>query len=194
MSTYNSNPSLNSIYTKTLLDSNSINKSLVRISHEIIERNKELESIILIGIQRRGVTLSNRLKDLIFTFYKVDIKTGALDIGFYRDDLSFINRPFIRETTILNNIDNKTVILVDDVLFTGRTIRAAMNALIDFGRPKFIQLAVLIDRGHRELPIRPDYIGKNIPTSSTESIQVKLTEIDEEETVLLQKDSYELTN
>ena len=194
MSTYNSNPSLNSIYTKTLLDSNSINKSLVRISHEIIERNKELESIILIGIQRRGVTLSNRLKDLIFTFSKVDIKTGALDIGFYRDDLSFINRPFIRETTILNNIDNKTVILVDDVLFTGRTIRAAMNALIDFGRPKFIQLAVLIDRGHRELPIRPDYIGKNIPTSSTESIQVKLTEIDEEETVLLQKDSYELTN
>ena len=180
MSTYNSNPSLNSIYTKTLLDSNSINKSLVRISHEIIERNKELESIILIGIQRRGVTLSNRLKDLIFTFSKVDIKTGALDIGFYRDDLSFINRPFIRETTILNNIDNKTVILVDDVLFTGRTIRAAMNALIDFGRPKFIQLAVLIDRGHRELPIRPDYIGKNIPTSSTESIQVKLTEIDEE--------------
>ena len=194
MSTYNSNRSLNSIYTKTLLDSNSINKSLVRISHEIIERNKELESIILIGIQRRGVTLSNRLKDLIFTFSKVDIKTGALDIGFYRDDLSFINRPFIRETTILNNIDNKTVILVDDVLFTGRTIRAAMNALIDFGRPKFIQLAVLIDRGHRELPIRPDYIGKNIPTSSTESIQVKLTEIDEEETVLLQKDSYELTN
>ena len=194
MSTYNSNPSLNSIYTKTLLDSNSINKSLVRISHEIIERNKELESIILIGIQRRGVTLSNRLKDLIFTFSKVDIKTGALDIGFYRDDLSFINRPFIRETTILNNIDNKTVILVDDVLFTGRTIRAAMNALIDFGRPKFIQLAVLIDRGHRQLPIRPDYIGKNIPTSSTESIQVKLTEIDEEETVLLQKDSYELTN
>ena len=194
MSTYNSNPSLNSIYTKTLLDSNSINKSLVRISHEIIERNKELESIILIGIQRRGVTLSNRLKDLIFTFSKVDIKTGALDIGFYRDDLSFINRPFIRETTILNNIDNKTVILVDDVLFTGRTIRAAMNALIDFGRPKFIQLAVLIDRGHRELPIRPDYIGKNIPTSSTESIQVKLTEIDEEETVLLQKDSYELKN
>ena len=194
MSTYNSNPSLNSIYTKTLLDSNSINKSLVRISHEIIERNKELESIILIGIQRRGVTLSNRIKDLIFTFSKVDIKTGALDIGFYRDDLSFINRPFIRETTILNNIDNKTVILVDDVLFTGRTIRAAMNALIDFGRPKFIQLAVLIDRGHRELPIRPDYIGKNIPTSSTESIQVKLTEIDEEETVLLQKDSYELTN
>ena len=194
MSTYNSNPSLNSIYTKTLLDSNSINKSLVRISHEIIERNKELESIILIGIQRRGVTLSNRLKDLIFTFSKVDIKTGALDIGFYRDDLSFINRPFIRETTILNNIDNKTVILVDDVLFTGRTIRAAMNALIDFGRPKFIQLAVLIDRGHRELPIRPAYIGKNIPTSSTESIQVKLTEIDEEETVLLQKDSYELTN
>lgn len=194
MSTYNSNPSLNSIYTKTLLDSNSINKSLVRISHEIIERNKELESIILIGIQRRGVTLANRLKDLIFTFSKVDIKTGALDIGFYRDDLSFINRPFIRETSILNNIDNKTVILVDDVLFTGRTIRAAMNALIDFGRPKFIQLAVLIDRGHRELPIRPDYIGKNIPTSSTESIQVKLTEIDEEETVLLQKDSYELKN
>ena len=194
MSTYNSNPSLNSIYTKTLLDSNSFNKSLVRISHEIIERNKELESIILIGIQRRGVTLSNRLKDLIFTFSKVDIKTGALDIGFYRDDLSFINRPFIRETTILNNIDNKTVILVDDVLFTGRTIRAAMNALIDFGRPKFIQLAVLIDRGHRELPIRPDYIGKNIPTSSKEIIQVKLTKIDEEETVLLQKDSYELTN
>ena len=192
MSTYNSNPSLNSIYTKILLDSNAINKSLIRISHEIIERNKELESIILIGIQRRGVTLSNRLKNLIFTFSNVDLKTGALDIGFYRDDLSFVNRPFIRETSILNNIDNKTVILIDDVLFTGRTIRAAMNALIDFGRPKFIQLAVLIDRGHRELPIRPDYIGKNIPTSSREKIQVKLTEIDQEENVLLQKDSYEL--
>ena len=192
MSTYNSNPPLNSIYTKILLDSNAINKSLIRISHEIIERNKELESIILIGIQRRGVTLSNRLKNLIFTFSNVDLKTGALDIGFYRDDLSFVNRPFIRETSILNNIDNKTVILIDDVLFTGRTIRAAMNALIDFGRPKFIQLAVLIDRGHRELPIRPDYIGKNIPTSSREKIQVKLTEIDQEENVLLQKDSYEL--
>lgn len=192
MSTYNSNPSLNSIYTKILLDSNAINKSLIRISHEIIERNKELESIILIGIQRRGVTLSNRLKNLIFTFSNVDLKTGTLDIGFYRDDLSFVNRPFIRETSILNNIDNKTVILIDDVLFTGRTIRAAMNALIDFGRPKFIQLAVLIDRGHRELPIRPDYIGKNIPTSSREKIQVKLTEIDQEENVLLQKDSYEL--
>ena len=192
MSTYNSNPSLNSIYTKILLDSNAINKSLIRISHEIIERNKELESIILIGIQRRGVTLSNRLKNLIFTFSNVDLKTGTLDIGFYRDDLSFVNRPFIRETSILNNIDNKTVILIDDVLFTGRTIRAAMNALIDFGRPKFIQLAVLIDRGHRELPIRPDYIGKNIPTSSREKIQVKLTEIDQEENVLLQKHSYEL--
>ena len=192
MSTYSSNPSLNSIYTKILLDSNAINKSLIRISHEIIERNKDLESIILIGIQRRGVTLSNRLKNLIFTFSNADLKTGTLDIGFYRDDLSFVNRPFIRETSILNNIDNKTVILVDDVLFTGRTIRAAMNALIDFGRPKFIQLAVLIDRGHRELPIRPDYIGKNIPTSSREKIQVKLTEIDEEENVLLQKDSYEL--
>ena len=192
MSTYNSNPPLNSIYTKILLDSNAINKSLIRISHEIIERNKELESIILIGIQRRGVTLYNRLKNLIFTFSNVDLKTGALDIGFYRDDLSFVNRPFIRETSILNNIDNKTVILIDDVLFTGRTIRAAMNALIDFGRPKFIQLAVLIDRGHRELPIRPDYIGKNIPTSSREKIQVKLTEIDQEENVLLQKDSYEL--
>ena len=192
MSTYNSNPPINSIYTKILLDSNAINKSLIRISHEIIERNKELESIILIGIQRRGVTLYNRLKNLIFTFSNVDLKTGALDIGFYRDDLSFVNRPFIRETSILNNIDNKTVILIDDVLFTGRTIRAAMNALIDFGRPKFIQLAVLIDRGHRELPIRPDYIGKNIPTSSREKIQVKLTEIDQEENVLLQKDSYEL--
>ncbi len=191
MSTYNSKPPLNSIYTKILLDSNAINKSLIRISHEIIERNKDLESVILIGIQRRGVTISKRLKTLIYNFTNVSLKTGDLDIGFYRDDLSFIHRPFIRETSIQNNIDNKTIILIDDVLFTGRTIRAAMNALIDFGRPKFIQLAVLIDRGHRELPIRPDYIGKNIPTSSKENIQVKLTEIDQEEQVLLQKDSYE---
>ena len=191
MSTYNSKPPLNSIYTKILLDSNAINKSLIRISHEIIERNKDLESVILIGIQRRGVTIAKRLKTLIYNFTNVSLKTGDLDIGFYRDDLSFIHRPFIRETSIQNNIDNKTIILIDDVLFTGRTIRAAMNALIDFGRPKFIQLAVLIDRGHRELPIRPDYIGKNIPTSSKENIQVKLTEIDQEEQVLLQKDSYE---
>ncbi|MBN18439.1 MAG: bifunctional pyr operon transcriptional regulator/uracil phosphoribosyltransferase [Chloroflexi bacterium] len=191
MSTYNSKPPLNSIYTKILLDSNAINKSLIRISHEIIERNKDLESVILIGIQRRGVTIAKRLKTLIYNFTNISLKTGDLDIGFYRDDLSFIHRPFIRETSIQNNIDNKTIILIDDVLFTGRTIRAAMNALIDFGRPKFIQLAVLIDRGHRELPIRPDYIGKNIPTSSKENIQVKLTEIDQEEQVLLQKDSYE---
>ncbi len=191
MSTYNSKPPLNSIYTKILLDSNAINKSLIRISHEIIERNKDLESVILIGIQRRGVTIEKRLKTLIYNFTNISLKTGDLDIGFYRDDLSFIHRPFIRETSIQNNIDNKTIILIDDVLFTGRTIRAAMNALIDFGRPKFIQLAVLIDRGHRELPIRPDYIGKNIPTSSKENIQVKLTEIDQEEQVLLQKDSYE---
>ena len=116
-------------------------------------------------------------------FSKVDIKTGALDIGFSRDDLSFINRPFIRETTILNNIDNKTVILVDDVLFTGRTIRAAMNALIDFGRPKFIQLAVLIDRGHRELPITPKFVGKNIPTNESEYVSVFLEEIDKEDRI-----------
>ena len=192
MSTYNSKIPLNSIYTKVLLDSNDINKSLIRISHEIIERNKELGSIFLIGIQRRGVTIASRLKNLILGFSNVNLETGDLDIGFYRDDLSFVNRPFIRETTILSNIDDKTIILVDDVLFTGRTIRAAMNALIDFGRPKSIQLAVLIDRGHRELPIRPDYIGKNIPTSSTENIQVKLTEIDQDEKVLLQKDSYDL--
>jgi len=192
MSTYNSKIPLNSIYTKVLLDSNAINKSLIRISHEIIERNKELGSIFLIGIQRRGVTIASRLKNLILGFSNVNLETGDLDIGFYRDDLSFINRPFIRETTILSNIDNKTIILVDDVLFTGRTIRAAMNALIDFGRPKSIQLAVLIDRGHRELPISPDYIGKNIPTSRTENIQVKLTEIDQDEKVLLQKDSYDL--
>jgi len=164
---------------KTILSPQDIRRVLVRIAHEIIEHNKTTQHLILVGIHTRGVPLAKRLAINIEKFSEFKIPVGALDISPHRDDLSSLNlRPIVHHTDIPVDINSKTLILVDDVLYTGRSVRAAMDALIDLGRPQSIQLAVLIDRGHREMPIRPDYVGKNIPSSKHEEIQVKLAESD----------------
>jgi pyrimidine operon attenuation protein/uracil phosphoribosyltransferase len=153
----------------------------VRIAHEILERNRGVEDLVLIGIRARGVPLANRLAVHLREFSGVDVPTGALDITLYRDDVgghATGAQPMIRKTDIQFSIEGRVILLVDDVLYTGRTIRAAFDALIDFGRPRAIQLVALIDRGHRELPIRADYVGRNLPTSRQQSVQVRLQEID----------------
>jgi len=172
----------------SILDEQAINRALTRIAHEIIERNKGIEECILVGIKTRGAFLAQRLADKIEHIEGKPIKTGELDITLYRDDLSLKNdtdEPLVQQVDIAHDVKDKKVILVDDVLFTGRTVRAAMDAVMDLGRPSQIQLAVLIDRGHRELPIRADYVGKNIPTSSSERIVVKVTETDEIDAVTI---------
>jgi len=164
-----------------VLDAARISRSLARIAHEILERNHAVDELALIGIRTRGVPLAKRIAQSIREINQHDVPTGALDITLYRDDLMRTPvgaQPVIRKTEIPFSIDDKRVLLVDDVLYTGRTIRAALDALIEFGRPKAIQLIVLVDRGHRELPIKADYVGKNVPTSLSQSIQVHLTEID----------------
>ena len=164
-----------------VLDSQRIARSLARIAHEILERNHTVEELALVGIRRRGVPLAKRLAQAIHEINHVEVPTGALDITLYRDDLmrtAVAAQPVVRRTEIPFSIDDKRILLVDDVLYTGRTIRAALDALTEFGRPKSIQLVVLVDRGHRELPIKADYVGKNVPTSLTQSVQVHLTEID----------------
>jgi pyrimidine operon attenuation protein/uracil phosphoribosyltransferase len=164
-----------------VLDATRIARSLARIAHEILERNHQIEELALIGIRSRGVPLAKRLAQTIHDLHHHDVPTGALDITLYRDDLmrtAVAAQPVVRRTEIPFSIDDKRILLVDDVLYTGRTIRAALDALIEFGRPKAIQLVVLVDRGHRELPIKADYVGKNIPTSLQQSVQVHLTEID----------------
>ncbi len=160
---------------KKILDSNDINRAIRRMAYEIIEKNKGVENLCLVGIQKGGVTLAKRLASQIEIIESKLIAVGKLDITFYRDDLNTKDeQPVVKKTEIPCSIDDKTVVLVDDVLFTGRSIRAAMDALVDFGRPAYIQLAVLIDRGHRELPIRADYAGKNIPTSFDDLVEVSL--------------------
>ncbi len=164
-----------------VLDATRIARSLARIAHEILERNPSVDELALVGIRRRGVPLAKRLAHAIREINDIDIPTGALDITLYRDDLmrtAVAAQPVVRRTEIGFSIDDKRILLVDDVLYTGRTIRAALDALTEFGRPKSIQLVVLVDRGHRELPIKADYVGKNLPTSLTQSVQVHLTEID----------------
>ena len=156
-------------------------RTLTRIAHEILERNRGVEELALVGIRTRGVPIAKRLAKAIHEINGHDIPTGALDITLYRDDLmrtAVGAQPVIRKTEIPFSIDDRRILLVDDVLYTGRTIRAALDALIEFGRPRVIQLVVLVDRGHRELPIKADYVGKNLPTSSSQSVQVHLTEID----------------
>jgi len=156
-----------------------IRRTLARIAHEIIERNKAIEHLILVGMHTRGVPLARRLAANIEDFEGIEIPVGTLDISLYRDDLSSLNlQPIVKRTDIPTSIDGKSIVLVDDVLYTGRSTRAAMDALIDLGRPRSIQLVVFIDRGHRELPIRADYVGKNIPSSRHEEIQVQLVETD----------------
>jgi pyrimidine operon attenuation protein/uracil phosphoribosyltransferase len=161
-----------------------IKRTLVRIAHEIVEKNKGVADLALIGIRTRGVFLAKRLAQEISKIEKKEIPVGTLDITLYRDDLSLVtHQPLVLKTEIPFDVSRKKIVLVDDVLYTGRTIRAAMDAIVDLGRPQVIQLAVLIDRGHRELPIRADYIGKNIPTSKKEIVKVRLNEVDGEDKV-----------
>ena len=162
-----------------ILDQDAIRRSLMRLAHEILEKNRGTRELVLIGIRNRGAYLAQRLKDCIEIIENVKVPVGILDITLYRDDLTQIGpSPVVHKTEINLDITDKNIILVDDVLYTGRTIRAALDALVDFGRPQSIQLAVLVDRGHRELPIRADYVGKNMPTAANESIEVRLTEVD----------------
>lgn len=162
-----------------IMDEEAMNRAITRIAHEIIEKNKGIDNLALIGIQRRGVPLAQRIAEKIRIVENSQVEVGVLDITFYRDDLSLLyEHPILNGTQIDFDLNNKRLVLVDDVLYTGRTVRAAIDAIMDIGRPSLIQLAILIDRGHRELPIRADYAGKNVPTSKTEMINVKVKEID----------------
>jgi pyrimidine operon attenuation protein/uracil phosphoribosyltransferase len=172
-----------------VMDADRMARTLTRIAHEILERNRGIEEIALVGIRTRGVPLARRLAQTIREINQHEVPTGALDITLYRDDFMrhpVGTQPVVRRTEIPFSIDDKRILLVDDVLYTGRTIRAALDALIEFGRPKAIQLVVLVDRGHRELPIKADYVGKNLPTSPNESVQVHLAEIDGRDEVEIQ--------
>ena len=172
-----------------VLDQEGIEKSLTRIAHEILERNQEdLDGLVLVGIMTRGATLAERLRNLMQQLSGKPLPVGVMDITLYRDDLTQIAQsPVVHETRIDFDITDKKVVLVDDVLFTGRTVRSAMDELVDFGRPKAIQLAVLVDRGHRELPIRADYVGKNLPTNLNEIVHVRLRETDGAEEVVIEE-------
>lgn len=174
----------------TLMDAAAVSRALARIAHEVVERNKGLDRIVVVGIKTRGVPLANRLVKELRSIEGIDVPCGTLDISHYRDDLSAITeRPKVASSALDFCVDTKRILLVDDVIFTGRTVRAALDALTDIGRPASVQLAVLVDRGHRELPIRADYVGKNLPTSVREHIRVKLAETDgEDRVVLLEKD------
>lgn len=164
---------------RIIMDNLALDRALKRVSHEVLERNKDMHDLAIIGIRNKGAYLAQRLASCIEQIEKSKLPVGILDITLYRDDLTAIARqPIMRKTEINFSIDDKKIVVVDDVLFTGRTIRCAMDALVDFGRPKNIQLAILIDRGHRELPIRADYVGKNVPTSIKEIVEVKLVEVD----------------
>ena len=163
---------------RVVLTAEDMRRSLVRISHEIVERNSGVDGLVLVGMHTRGVPLAERISRIIGEFERTSPPAGSLDIGLYRDDIASRARPVVKPTDIPVDIDGKRIVLVDDVLFTGRSIRAAMDALMDFGRPNEIRLAVLVDRGHRELPIRPDYVGKNIPTRTDEEVDVRVQETD----------------
>ncbi|HEX9043950.1 MAG TPA: bifunctional pyr operon transcriptional regulator/uracil phosphoribosyltransferase PyrR [Candidatus Limnocylindrales bacterium] len=173
---------------RQIMTADEIRRAVIRISHEIVEKQAGTEGLALVGIQRRGVPLARRLADAIGDHEGATIPVGALDITFYRDDLSLIaSSPIVKGTDLPFDLNGMTVVLVDDVLYTGRTIRAAMDALVDFGRPRAIRLAVLVDRGHRELPIRADHVGKNVPTSREEIVKVHLHEVDAIEDVEIER-------
>ena len=172
-----------------VMDADRIGRSLARIAHEILERNRGIEDLAFVGIRTRGVPLARRIAHSLHDINHEEVPTGSLDITLYRDDLmrhAVGPQPVVRRTEIPFSIDDRKILLVDDVLYTGRTIRAALDALIDFGRPRAIQLIVLVDRGHRELPIKADYVGKNLPTSLAQSVQVQLAELDGRDQVELQ--------
>jgi pyrimidine operon attenuation protein/uracil phosphoribosyltransferase len=180
------------IKSAVVMDADRITRTLTRIAHEIVERNKGVDGLALVGIRTRGVHIARRLARILKQITGDDVATGALDITLYRDDLMrhpVGPQPVIRRTEIPFSIDDKKILLVDDVLYTGRTTRAALDALIDFGRPKAIQLIVLVDRGHRELPVKADYVGKNLPTNPDESVQVRLQETDGNDEVVLQQEA-----
>jgi pyrimidine operon attenuation protein / uracil phosphoribosyltransferase len=174
-----------------VMDGDRLARSLTRIAHEIVERNRGIEDLALVGIRERGVPIARRIARQLLEITGSQVPTGALDITLYRDDLmrqAVGPQPLVRSTDIPFDLDDRVILLVDDVLYTGRTIRAALDALIDFGRPKAIQLVVLVDRGHRELPIKADYVGKNVPTSRRESVQVRVEEVDGHDEVVIQAD------
>jgi pyrimidine operon attenuation protein/uracil phosphoribosyltransferase len=173
---------------RRIMTADEIRRATIRLSHEIVEKQAGTEGLLLIGIQRRGVPLARRIAAAILENEGAEVPVGALDITFYRDDLSLVaQQPVVKGTELPSGIDGRTVVLVDDVLYTGRTIRAAMDALVDFGRPQAIRLAVLVDRGHRELPIRADHVGKNVPTSREELVRVHLEETDGEDGVEIER-------
>ena len=170
-----------------VMDADDIRRAIMRIAHEILERNGGIDNLALIGIQTRGSDLAKRVADAIESIESERVPVGVLDITLYRDDLQTIaEQPVVNESDIPFDVQGKTIVLIDDVLYTGRTVRAALDEIIDFGRPKSVQLAVIVDRGHRELPIRADYVGKNVPTSETESVAVRMTEKDGADEVLIQ--------
>jgi pyrimidine operon attenuation protein/uracil phosphoribosyltransferase len=171
---------------KVIMSAQEMRRALTRIAHEVVEQNQGCEDVVVVGIYTRGVTLARRLAACIRGIEGLDVPVGALDIGLYRDDLSDLELPpKLHPSDIPSDIAGKRVVLVDDVLYTGRSTRAAMDALVDFGRPQYVQLAVLVDRGHRELPIRADYVGKNLPTSRKEEVEVRLVEVDGSDEVVI---------
>jgi pyrimidine operon attenuation protein/uracil phosphoribosyltransferase len=169
----------------TVMEADDVRRALVRIAHEIVERNKGAEDIVLVGIRTRGAPLAERLASVIASFEGVSVPAGALDVTLYRDDVALKAPRGLEATTIPVDLDGRVVVLVDDVLYTGRTIRAAFDAVLDLGRPRSIRLAVLVDRGHRELPIRADYVGKNLPTAVEEVVKVHVAELDGDDAVLI---------
>ena len=173
---------------RQIMGPDDIRRALARVSHEILERNRGSRDVVLVGVHTRGVHLARRLAQNILQFEGSQVPVAELDISLYRDDLQERARPPLKLTSLPVDIGDKSVVLVDDVLYTGRTIRAAMDALIDFGRPRQVQLAILLDRGHRELPIRPDYVGKNIPTSQEERVMVRLAEVDGRDEVAITRE------
>ncbi|GBE57832.1 bifunctional protein PyrR [bacterium BMS3Abin01] len=186
---------MSGLFVKTVVPADQLGRTIVRIAHEILEKNQDISNLALVGILTRGVHLARRLADHMEQFAGQELPVGELDISLYRDDVaargsltvrSRLTHPEVRGTNLPFSVDEKTIVLVDDVLFTGRTIRAAIDALFDYGRPSQIQLAVLVDRGHRELPIRPDYVGKNLPTSQDQRINVHLREVDGVDEVVLE--------
>lgn len=185
-------PPAGQVTARTLLDAEAVERTLARMAHELIERNDDLTTVALVGIHTRGVPLARRLRRLVAERSGVEVALGALDITFHRDDVAVRGRgaprtpqPVVRGTELGFPLEGMTCVLVDDVLYTGRTIRAAIDALLEYGRPERVQLAVLVDRGHRELPIRPDYVGKNTPTARDERVQVELAEVDGQDRVVV---------
>ena len=173
------------VVKSTVMEAADVRRALTRISHEIVERNRGTEDLVIVGIRTRGAPLADRIAAFIAQYEGVDVPSGALDVTLYRDDVALKVPRNLEATTVPGDLDGRVVILVDDVLYTGRTIRAAFDAVLDLGRPRTIRLAVLVDRGHREIPIRADHVGKNLPTAADEIVKVHVTEIDGEDAVLI---------